>query len=499
MAALRSIALGAAALLALALALPAAAAQRALVIGIDRYADKKLDIGGSSSTNDVLAMLDLIKSNVYGYSEADIMVLTDGDATRTAILDGIRTWLLDGTKPGDRILFYYSGLGHFERDKSGDEPDNLDETLVPVDAVVVDGDPPTISGAILDDEMIAMFRRLEGRKGTILIDAGHSGLVSSGQSKRFKTDGGFRVASLGTTVTRSIVVEPAAKAQKAEGAPIETDGLPAEIAVITATSGGQTPVIEGEKGAFTEAFIEATKEKGADVNGNGTVSNAEILEFVRDKSKAACDAKEACELGLTPTLNAAASGGTPLAEPVGAEDEKLTPDKVLDFFAKGNTHGVILEQIPPSPVHVGAKGIRFKVVSPTEGNLILLDLSDDGTLTQLFPNGFVKGGGREGHILAGSPIVVPDDYYGISFNATSPTSGTLIAIVTNEPIELPKVVTASTTAKTRKIEVIPHEEATKEFLPAIAAALEAPADTGADTATRAVDWSVATLHYEIVQ
>jgi hypothetical protein len=498
MAALRSITTGAVALLALAL--PAAAAQRALVIGIDRYTDQKLDIGGSSSTNDVLAMLDLIKSNAYGYSEADILVLTDGDATRQAILDGIRTWLLDGTKPGDRILFYYSGLGHFEKDKSGDEPDGLDETLVPVDAVVVDGDPPGVTGAILDDEMIAMFRRLAGRKGTILIDAGHSGLVSSGQSKRFKTDGGFRVASLGNTVTRSIVVEPAAKAQKTEGAPIETDGLPAEIAVITATSGGQTPIVEGDKGTFTEAVVAGLKEKEADTNKNGVVSNAEILDFARDKSKAACDAKEGCELGLTPTLNASTSGEAALAVEVeGESNGKLTPDKVLDFFAKGNTHGVILEQIPPSPVHVGAKNIRFKIVSPTEGNLILLDLSDDGTLTQLFPNGFVKGGGREGHILAGSPIVVPDDYYGISFNATSPTSGTLIAIVTNEPIELPKVVTASTTAKTRKIEVIPHEEATKEFLPAIAAALEAPADAGADTATRAVDWSVATLRYEIVQ
>ena len=78
-------------------------------------------------------------------------------------------------------------------------------------------------------------------------------------------------------------------------------------------------------------------------------------------------------------------------------------------------------------------------------------------------------------------------------NATSPTSGTLIAVVTAEPIELPVGV------KTRKIEVIPREQATEVFLPAIAAALDAPADTGADTATRAIDWSVATLRYEIVK
>ena len=88
---------------------------------------------------------------------------------------------------------------------------------------------------------------------------------------------------------------------------------------------------------------------------------------------------------------------------------------------------------------------------------------------------------------------MPDDYYGIHFNATSPTSGTLIALVTNEPIEMPATV------KTRKIEVIPREEATKTFLPQVAAALDEPVDTNADTATRAVDFSVATLRYEIVK
>ena len=98
-------------------------------------------------------------------------------------------------------------------------------------------------------------------------------------------------------------------------------------------------------------------------------------------------------------------------------------------------------------------------------------------MTQLFPNGHFKGG-REGRILAGSPIVVPDDYYGIHFNATSPSSGTLIALVSNEPIELPAAV------KTRSIEVIPREQAKQVFLPAIVAALDKPADAEKETATR---------------
>jgi hypothetical protein len=69
----------------------------------------------------------------------------------------------------------------------------------------------------------------------------------------------------------------------------------------------------------------------------------------------------------------------------------------------------------------------------------------------------------------------------------------LIALVTTEPIPMPETV------KTRKITVIAKEEVTETYLPGIAAALDKPADTEADTETRAIDWSVATLRYEIVK
>lgn len=478
---------------AAALAATPALADRALVIGIDRYNDSRIDVGGNSSAADVAEIVDLLRTNALGYDEKDIRILKDGEATRQAILDSIREWLIDGTKPGDRVYFYYSGQGYFEDDTSGDENDRIDETLVPADAAVSSDQPPTISGMISDDELISMFKRLNDRKVTILVDAGYSGLISGAGARKHPKDGSFRVASLdGGTVTRSIVVEPKAQAQKADGPPLDTDGLGPNVAVFTATSGGQAPIIADGSGAFTSAYVEAVKAGAADANQNGVVSNAEILAYVRDKSETACAKTEGCDLGLTPTLEpAGAAGETPAATPPG--DAKLTVDRILDYFAKGNSEGVILEQMPPSPVYVGTKDIRFRVVSPTEGNLILLDLSDDGTLTQLFPNQYVKDDGRLGYVLPDSPIVIPDDYYGIRFNATSPTSGTLIAIVTAEPIEMP------TEVKTRKMEVIPREEATTEYLPAIVASLDKPVDTASTEPTRTIDWSVATLRYEILK
>jgi len=465
------------------LALPALA-DRALVIGIDAYADRKLALGGKSSAHDAAAISGLLKENL-GFAAANIRVLTDGAASRAAILEAFHGWLVDGTKPGERVFFYFSGLGYFATDASGAPK----EGFVAADAVVGPGTPPAISNMISADEFHALVKSLDGRKVTVVIDAGFSGIVTGRSKQPVKNDGQLRAVSLGGA-TRSIEVEPVAQEQKAEGAPLGAADLGNNVAVFSAAAGGQAPIIADGQGAFTKAFVDAIKDKGADTNHDGVISNEKILTFVRDKT--ACADQSACPLGLTPTLEpASAVAGSPLPDAPPATG-KLTTNEVLDFFAKGNTQGVTLEMMPASPVKVGTHDVRFRVISPVEGNLVLLDLGDDGTLTQLFPNAKFKGG-REGHIRAGSPIVVPDDYYGMRFNATSPTSGTLIALVTNGPIKMPEAV------KTRSIEVVPAEEATQQFLPAIAAALNKPADADKDTATHAIDFSVATLRYEMVR
>jgi hypothetical protein len=141
--------------------------------------------------------------------------------------------------------------------------------------------------------------------------------------------------------------------QKAAGAPLGAAGLGGNVAVFSAAAGGEAPVIADGEGAFTKAFIDSIKDKGADANHNGVLSNEEILAFTREKSKTACADASACPLGLTPTLEpATAVAGSPLpgSEPSGG---KLTADQILDFFARGNTNGVALEMMPASPVKVG--------------------------------------------------------------------------------------------------------------------------------------------------
>ena len=66
-----------------------------------------------------------------GFAPAQVRLLIDGQASRAAILAGIRNWLGKGTRTGSRAVLYFAGHGYFRADANGDEPDGFDEALVP--------------------------------------------------------------------------------------------------------------------------------------------------------------------------------------------------------------------------------------------------------------------------------------------------------------------------------------------------------------------------------
>ena len=57
--------------------------------------------------------------------------------------------------PDSRALFYFAGHGYYREDEDGDEPDGVDEALVPHDArFVSDGSGPAgMENLIIDDEI----------------------------------------------------------------------------------------------------------------------------------------------------------------------------------------------------------------------------------------------------------------------------------------------------------------------------------------------------------
>ena len=100
----------------------------------------------------------------------DVTVLTNGQATAKAIEKAIFHDLVRKTKPGDTVFIFFSCHGGRTADTNGDEPDGLDEYLVPNDGRL--GEPETM---ILDDTFARWMRELDGRKIAIIMDNCYSG------------------------------------------------------------------------------------------------------------------------------------------------------------------------------------------------------------------------------------------------------------------------------------------------------------------------------------
>lgn len=153
----------------------------ALIIAVGDY-PKKTGWRSISSVNDV----PLIKQALLGqgFEEKNITVLTDSKATKKGILKAFQN-LKSQLKEGDIVVVHYSGHGQQIFDDNGDEIDDLDEAIVPVDANVRYSDKYKGENHIRDDELgniINNFRNVLGKSGQLLflLDSCHSGSASRG-------------------------------------------------------------------------------------------------------------------------------------------------------------------------------------------------------------------------------------------------------------------------------------------------------------------------------
>ncbi|WP_165230143.1 caspase family protein [Aquisphaera insulae] len=129
-----------------ALAEPQAGARKlALLVGISRYerperyppknkSQQPPDWWNLNTRNDV-ERINLVLRDRFKFVPADVLVLTDGQATRQGIIDAFRSHLVDKARPGDIVYFHYSGHGQQIPDDNGDEIDGQDESLVTADYV----------------------------------------------------------------------------------------------------------------------------------------------------------------------------------------------------------------------------------------------------------------------------------------------------------------------------------------------------------------------------
>lgn len=116
-----------------------------------------------------------VLADKYGFNA--IRTLLDQEATRSAILDGIKGHLIDAASPGDVCVFYYAGHGSRVKNSKGGEIDGYDEAIVPADA------GRGAAAAIRDKELARLFIQAlnKGVRLTAVFDSCYSGSVGRGE------------------------------------------------------------------------------------------------------------------------------------------------------------------------------------------------------------------------------------------------------------------------------------------------------------------------------
>jgi hypothetical protein len=206
-------------------------ASKALCIGINNYPGTHMDLSGC--VNDAQDWAAVLQQRGYAVS-----ALLDAQATKAAMVQAM-TSLIGGAAGGDRLVITYSGHGTYQPDQDDDESDGLDEGLCPYDI-------QTGGGALIDDEIHAIFAaRKPGVRLLLIADSCHSG-----------------------TVTRAAPAEPEADAPRPRFLPmgnwLPEDRLPrtraGTLAPTVASVAGRSPLLTAFKKRDSDLLLAGCKE-----------------------------------------------------------------------------------------------------------------------------------------------------------------------------------------------------------------------------------------------
>lgn len=199
-----------------------AAGRHALLIGINDY-QAVPDLRGA--VNDIEGMR-LVLTTRLGFAPEEIRSVTDAAATRAGILAALED-LVARAGPEDVVYLHYSGHGSQVKDVSGDEPDGLDETLIPHD-----GRTPDVPD-ITDDEIDELLARLRAKSAVIVLDSCHSGTATRGgivvQQRSVPPDTRTGLYARTRPATRAIVPLPQERYVVLTGAASDEEALDAPI------------------------------------------------------------------------------------------------------------------------------------------------------------------------------------------------------------------------------------------------------------------------------
>jgi Caspase domain len=152
----------------------------ALLVGVDRYPDSPLH----GCVTDVELQRELLIYR-FGFQPSDILTLTDAQATRENIATAFVTHLSEQAKPGDAVVFHFSGCG--SRVSLGDSPEVMENSLVLGDDVLPSKTDRAVND-ILEETLLLLVRSLATESAIAILDTSY---IYPG----FDKNGNFRIRS----------------------------------------------------------------------------------------------------------------------------------------------------------------------------------------------------------------------------------------------------------------------------------------------------------------
>ncbi|MET0839474.1 MAG: caspase family protein [Marmoricola sp.] len=149
-------------------------ARRALCVGINEFKSLPMSSWLSGCVNDANDISKALKK--LGFTSSSITVLRDKDATKKKVVTAL-TSMVEGSKPGDHLVFTFSSHGTQVPSLPGDpdEKDGLDEAFACYD-IKSAGDGWDRKTVIVDNELRDLFGKVpDGVLIEVLLDTCHSG------------------------------------------------------------------------------------------------------------------------------------------------------------------------------------------------------------------------------------------------------------------------------------------------------------------------------------
>ncbi len=164
----------------------------ALLVGINNYPDLPL----RGCLTDVELQRHLLIHR-FGFNPKDIYTLTDAQATRDGILAAFEEYLIKQAKPGDVVVYHYSGHGSRVLDPDpivvelDEQNTGLNGTFVPIDADLSSEQVKqgTVAKDIMGHTLFLLMSAVKSENFTAVLDSCYSGGATRKYSTRARDSG----------------------------------------------------------------------------------------------------------------------------------------------------------------------------------------------------------------------------------------------------------------------------------------------------------------------